>query len=484
MDYTLAQYKSPSYESAAFRLMLNRLVDIGYPSEILKFQYDHTFPIRGLWFDKDRGCLLKVDSFGNLLSCLFGLTVVPSAELHSWYENKFVQLSDRFYVYDTLFNLPEIYCMASIIEFFKALPQASVERNGIVYKELNISYRSLFNDVRGAADAIHNDDSLKRLTVEQIDEFVHTDSDLLDLLEQLKATGAKVFLLTNSEYWYTDALMSYLLGPNWVGMFNYVLVSACKPKFFAEGSLLRVVDRSSGKLKLGTHMGPLQSGVVYSGGSCAEFSRLIGCRGKDVLYAGDHIFGDIIKSKKVGWRTLLIVPELANELFVWKQDQQLFERLQRLEAEMGRMYLHCTLAGSDSNPGPPASEVQRIRADIRDVVRQMDTAYGFLGSLFRSGGRLTSFAYQLERYADIYAQRVTNLRHYPSNYLFRSPQRLMPHESTVTRSATTAFANPSGGAEGDVAGDAAARQDGSPVEAIAATARLAMRANSIVERGR
>jgi hypothetical protein len=39
---------------------------------------------------------------------------------------------------------------------------------------------------------------------------------------------------------------------------------------------------------------------------------------RDVLYVGDHIFGDVLKSKKLrGWRTFLIVPELNDELNVW-----------------------------------------------------------------------------------------------------------------------------------------------------------------------
>jgi hypothetical protein len=34
-----------------------------------------------------------------------------------------------------------------------------------------------------------------------------------------------------------------------------------------------------------------------------------------VLYVGDHIYGDIVKSKKdIGWRTMLVVPELEVEL--------------------------------------------------------------------------------------------------------------------------------------------------------------------------
>uniref|UniRef100_A0A2K2BPV6 Uncharacterized protein n=1 Tax=Populus trichocarpa TaxID=3694 RepID=A0A2K2BPV6_POPTR len=39
------------------------------------------------------------------------------------------------------------------------------------------------------------------------------------------------------------------------------------------------------------------------------------------LYVGDHIYGDILRSKKVlGWRTMLIVPELEREVkLLWEQ---------------------------------------------------------------------------------------------------------------------------------------------------------------------
>ena len=57
--------------------------------------------------------------------------------------------------------------------------------------------------------------------------------------------------------------------------------------------------------------------AVYSGGSSEVISKLIGAKGRDVLYVGDHIFGDVLKSKKLrGWRTFLIVPELNEEVTV------------------------------------------------------------------------------------------------------------------------------------------------------------------------
>lgn len=72
MDYTLAEYKSPQYEQLGFNLIKNRLIDIGYPKEILQFEYDPSFPIRGLWYDTMYGNLLKVDAYGNILTCVHG----------------------------------------------------------------------------------------------------------------------------------------------------------------------------------------------------------------------------------------------------------------------------------------------------------------------------------------------------------------------------------------------------------------------------
>lgn len=93
----------------------------------------------------------------------------------------------------------------------------------------------------------------------------------------------------------------------------------------------------------------MKSGVIYSGGSVAIFSKLIGARGKDVLYFGDHIFGDILKSKKiVGWKTCLIVPEIENEIFVWKHKGELFEQLQALNCQLAESYRNLDLESSES----------------------------------------------------------------------------------------------------------------------------------------
>lgn len=74
-------------------------------------------------------------------------------------------------------------------------------------------------------------------------------------------------------------------------------------------------------------------------GSCDSFRCLVKARGKDVLYIGDHIFGDVLRSKKTrGWRTFLVVPELEHELQVWTGRRPLFEKLRELDSIMADIY--------------------------------------------------------------------------------------------------------------------------------------------------
>ncbi|KAK9301685.1 hypothetical protein QLX08_006094 [Tetragonisca angustula] len=438
MDYTLAEYKSPQYEQLGFTLLKDRLVSLGYPQEIKAFEYDPSFPVRGLWFDTLYGNLLKVDAYGNILVCVHGFEFLKHSQVYELYPNKFLQLDEsRVYVLNTLFNLPETYLLACLIDFFTNSPQYSREKTGVKEGELTMSFKSIFQDVRNAVDWIHLHGDLKTKTIENLDEYVKKDKRLPMFLNRIRESGARVFLLTNSDYVFTDKIMTYLFDfphgakpdephRNWKTYFDTIVVDARKPLFFGEGTILRQVDTKTGALKLGTHKGPLHTGEVYSGGSCDVFTELIGAKGKDVLYVGDHIFGDILKSKKIrGWRTFLIVPELVQELHVWTDKCQLFAELQNLDVMLGEMYKNLD---SSTKEKP---DISKLRTSIRDVTHKMDLSYGMMGSLFRSGSRQTFFSSQVVRYADLYAATFLNLIYYPFSYMFRAPAMLMPHESTV-----------------------------------------------------
>ncbi|XP_017034902.1 cytosolic purine 5'-nucleotidase isoform X2 [Drosophila kikkawai] len=438
MDYTLAEYKSPQYEQLGFNLVKERLVQMGYPKEILQFEYDPTFPVRGLWFDTLYGNLLKVDAYGNILVCVHGFEFIKHHQVYELYPNKFLKLDEsRVYVLNTLFNLPETYLLACLTDFFTNSSEFVRVERGIKAGDFLFTYKSIFQDVRRAVDWVHSDGDLKRRTTQNMAHYVKKDERLPTVLSRIRESGAKLFMLTNSDYTYTNEIMTYLFDfphgatpeephRDWKSYFDVIVVDARKPLFFDEGTVLRQVDTKTGGLKIGTHIGPLQPGQVYSGGSCELFTKFINAKGKDVLYVGDHIFGDILKSKKIrGWRTFLIVPELVRELHVWTDECQLFAELQNLDIKLGDLYRDLD---SSAKVKP---DISQLRTCIRDVTHKMDMSYGMMGSLFRSGSRQTFFSSQVVRYADVYAATLLNLIYYPFSYMFRAPAMLLPHESTV-----------------------------------------------------
>lgn len=67
-----------------------------------------------------------------------------------------------------------------------------------------VSFKAIFQDVRQAMDRIHNDGSLKRITVENMDKYVVKDETLPTLFNAMRENNRKVFLMTNSGYDYTD----------------------------------------------------------------------------------------------------------------------------------------------------------------------------------------------------------------------------------------------------------------------------------------
>uniref|UniRef100_A0A8C5FQS4 5'-nucleotidase, cytosolic IIa n=1 Tax=Gadus morhua TaxID=8049 RepID=A0A8C5FQS4_GADMO len=429
-------YKSPEYESLGFELTVARLVSIGYPQELSSFVYDPTFPTRGLVFDTTYGNLLKVDTYGNILVCAHGFNFMRGPDIREMYPNKFIQRGDmdRFYILNTLFNLPETYLFACLVDFFSNCSRYKSCEKGFKDGDLFMSYKSMFQDVRDTVDWVHIKGSLKEKTVENLEKYVVRDAKLPLLLSRMNEV-AKVFLATNSDYKYTQKIMTYLFdfphGPKsgkphrpWQSYFDLILVDARKPLFFGEGTVLRQVDTVTGRLKIGTYTGPLHHGIVYSGGSSDIVCDLLGAKGKDIVYIGDHIFGDILKSKKrQGWRTFLVIPELAQELHVWTDKSGEGSHVQYLHILCVYMNLD-----SSSNERP---DISTIQCRIKKITHDMDMCYGMMGSLFRSGSRQTLFASQVMRYADLYASSFINLLYYPFSYLFRAAHVLMPHESTV-----------------------------------------------------
>ncbi|PAV83034.1 hypothetical protein WR25_02569 [Diploscapter pachys] len=220
--------------------------------------------------------------------------------------------------------------------------------------------------------------------------------------------------------------MSYILGTSWRSYFDFVFVNGDKPRWFAEDIKFKEIDTQTGVIHLGNHEGELRKEKVYSGGSAAEFRRTTGMTGKDTLYVGDHIYGDVHKSKKIsGIRTLLIIPELDVEEQIWKSEigrvYQLAQLQEKMYTSSDAQYIH---------PDTFAPVRNEARVMFKEITDSMELKYGTMGSLMRHGIHQTHFAYAARKYADIYTSNVYNLLRYNLNtwHFFVPSLTLLPHE--------------------------------------------------------
>ncbi len=116
-------------------------------------------------------------------------------------------------------------------------------------------------------------------------------------------------LITNSGWQYASSILTYVLDPilppgvGWRSLFDFIIASARKPAFFSgEHATYLMVDEDDGLLR--PHRDLLVPGAVHVGGDAALVERTLGVSGAEILFVGDHLFGDVNASKlALRWRT-------------------------------------------------------------------------------------------------------------------------------------------------------------------------------------
>jgi HAD superfamily 5'-nucleotidase-like hydrolase len=456
MDYTLAVYQLQQMERLSLELTAARMVERhGYPRDLLAIAYDPLFVIRGLVVDKPYGNIFKMDRHNHVGRCYRGRRALRFDDVKPLYRDEKIHLSSpRFHWIDTFFALPEACLYAEVIALFDARGES-------------FDPTRLFDDIRTAIDSVHADGTLKALVKQDLPRFVVRDPELGPALHKLRSGGKKLFLLTNSLWDYTDAVMHHVLDgvlpeyPSWRNYFDAIVTGAAKPGFFTEERPLLLLGPDGEKLGVAQS---LERGRVYEGGNLAEFERLVGVGGDRVLYVGDHIYGDILKSKRSSlWRTCMIVEELERELAWLELNREELSELTRLEEY--RVLLEDELAAHRSAlngverrlerdglaPADRAlaeTERRKFKAELETLRRAHRDANGrarelergveeglnpHWGLTFKEGNENSRFAEQVEDYACVYTSRVSNFLNYSPMQYFRSPRAAMPHELAVPR---------------------------------------------------
>ncbi len=435
MDYTLIHYRVDEWEGAAFRTARNLLAAQGWPVDDLEFDPDQ-FTL-GLVFDLMLGNIVKATRFGYVVRAQHGTRLLSFDEQREQYRETVVELSEpRFQFMNTLFELSRANLMSQLVELHdtKALPGVS-------------GYADLYTKVDAALSETHMTGVLKADIVADPDRYVEPDPELVPTLLDQRDAGKQLLLITNSDWSYTRHMMAWAIDPHcppgttWRDLFDLVIVSADKPRFFSERSpIYRVVDTE--RSLLSPHHGPLVAGHVYFGGNARLVEQSLGLTGQP-LYVGDHLFGDVHVSKDLlRWRTALIARELESEISdasAFAPRQRQLEELMASKVEIERRQARLRLERRRERAGAVQAELARVAArlaEIDDQVAPLAQAAGELGNplwgpLMRAGNDKSLFARQVERYADVYTSRVSNLRYETPYAYLRAARGSLPHDAAV-----------------------------------------------------
>lgn len=452
MDYTLAPYIQKAMDELSVRLTLERLVkERGWDKDILRIEPSHEFAIRGLVVDKFEGNILKMDAHRHVGIGYHGLKPMRDRDRHA-YRNTTIRLSSdhRFALIDTLFALPEAFLYAALVDWLET-----------VHPNRDQDFVQLFDDIRHCIDLAHRDGSIKTEIMSDVGRFIQRTPSLALTLHKFRSAGKKLFLLTNSYSEYTNHVMVHLLGgmlgeySNWQSYFDVVVTGARKPGWFTKRAPFLQVDERGQEIS--TSVESLERGSIYQGGNVIDFEALSGMSGEGVCYIGDHIYGDIVRSKRSSaWRTVMIVQEMEGELLradelrddiaqMDELDQQILRLNQEIAFEQSLSLRLEKIAGNGADLDPQLFESAnvelkqrrdhlrrqrgRLLEELERAEAETEASFNpFWGLIFKQGNENTLFGEQVEDYACLYTSRVSNFLNYSPLHYFRAPRQLMPHE--------------------------------------------------------
>ncbi len=285
----------------------------------------------------------------------------------------------------------------------------------------------------------------------------------------------------DSGYHYADKALSYAMGlsspssPNpalktsdWKELFDVIICASSKPSFFSSKKPLRQWNTEFDR-PLPNPVNSINPGEVYVHGSVHALQKLKTWSDAEILYVGDNLGADLVEAKKrFGWHTAGIINELDREVDI--QSDELFNELHYLRSTLRNMLTDLQLAMFSSyeeiasqnvpftkvimNEDHPSSsesvkgnenlhnyakhiaggslqynENHELIKLIEDELHSINTELSLLfnpqfGSMFRTDGHTSLYAYAIRRYADLYMSEVGHFLHYSPTHRFYPPHSL------------------------------------------------------------
>ncbi|MGE3682888.1 MAG: HAD-IG family 5'-nucleotidase [Bdellovibrionales bacterium] len=437
MDHTLVRYNSENFEALAHRMMIDKLVrERGYPESIRKLDFNFDRAIRGLVIDKEKGNVLKLSRYSAIRVSYHGLKPIDYREQSRVYKSVYIDLRDSNYLaIDTSFSIAFAGLFMELVDL-KDGPEANTLPD----------YLRLAEDLTAVLDRAHRDGSLKDVVRQNVADYIIPDPGLVAHLERYKKHSKKLFVATNSDYSYTKLLLDHTINPylqehgDWSELFDYVITLAAKPRFFVDtGRFLKIDPRTGFMTNMDEPLGP----GIYQGGSAAVFTNDLQVAPEEILYIGDHIYGDILRLKKdCAWRTALVVEELEDEiqkeqkaLPVLEQINRLMEQKLPLEVKVDELIseqIETDTHHHDEEIKRLLGEISELDKTISPLIRKQQQIFNpYWGEVMRTGIEESYFAYQVDRFACVYMARLSELMATSPRTYFRSQRRPLAHDLAI-----------------------------------------------------
>jgi HAD superfamily 5'-nucleotidase-like hydrolase len=431
MDHTLIRYNSENFERLSHSKMVEKLIRHGYPESLRKLKFDYNFAVRGLVLDRKKGNLLKLNRYAAIRASYHGQQPLDFKTHQKLYHSTYIDLSNNdFMAVDTFFSLSLANLFAQLVDLKDSEPTRFPD------------YVQLADDVLGALDEAHRDGTLKEEVGKNLDQYIIKDPHTIAGLEKFIKHGKKIFVLTNSDFHYTKLLMDYAVNPflkehkSWNEIFEFVITFAQKPKYFYEDyKYLKVNPRDGTMTNLNDRLEP----GIYQGGGAKKFTNDLSLYGDDILYIGDHIYGDILRLKKeCNWRTAMVIEELETEIKnnieaepIINEIEALMNKKEPYEEELTELMTARVEKGvfDEAKVDVLQKNISEIDAQISQLIKKQQAMYNpQWGQLMRAGNEESYLAYQIERYACVYMSKLSDLLALSPRTYFRAPRRPLSHE--------------------------------------------------------
>jgi len=435
MDYTLVRYNTQNFENDTHKLLTQKLVtEKQYSKDILKLTFDPNLVIRGLVIDTQKGNFLKLSRYRSIRTIFHGQNQINYINRREVYPTDYIDFGldhPHFSFIESHFDIAYTSLYMQLIELkSKGLYLPTTEQ--------------IFSDICQTVEAIHTQNDIKQKVMKDPGQYIHRNPKIALALEKLIKHGKRLFLLTNSSIDYTAFLLDYTITPflkehsSWMGIFEIMITSANKPDFFHKQKDFQELDKQTFEV-LASIPVPAKGGLYQFG--CAEnLTRSLQLMEDEILYIGDQVYTDVVLLKqKCGWRTALVIEELAEERKKIQSNQGLYEDIKNLMKEKTPVENKIHQLFSDQIENNHKNHNKKIHSFIRqtekldrELIKKITTANQsfnpFWGELMRVGAEESLFASQAERFSCIYMPYLIDFLSLSPRTYYRAKKRLFPHE--------------------------------------------------------